>query len=497
MNTELIDISPTRKELRIEIDAAAVRAQFDRVSDRWAKVATVPGFRPGRAPVALVRQRYKKEIRGEVLSELVPQAVTQAITERALNVIGEPDVHFAAEDELDRLGQKSLALHAHLEVLPEITLGEVRGLEVARRVRPITDVDVEEVIKNWHERSASLQPVEDRGAEPGDTVTANYLGRFINPPEQEDINVEEVDTELGGEDVLEDFTNNLLGARPDDERTFTVRYPEDFKSTGLAGKEIEYTAKVVAVRVKELPELNDEWAQSLGEEGVDSLEALRAKVREALTERARAEAENRLRETVMNKLIEAHPVEVPQTLLQRQTYKVLEATMRDMLTPGIDPRDAGVGGKALCERVQQEARRQLQVSLLLEHIAEQENIGPTNEEMEAEIAALARASHQSIEQVRATLTKEEVERSIAGRLRTHKALDFVIENARVSEEEWREEEVEANSPAAEATRAEEATGEAMIAANQQQSTNTAQQGAGETQTEESATEPRASGPSPP
>lgn len=492
MNTELIDISPTRKELRIEIDAAAVRAQYDLVSDRYAKRATVPGFRPGHAPVAIVRQRYKKEIRGEVLSELVPQAVSEAITERALNVIGEPDVQFAAEDELDHLGQKPLALHARLEVLPEVTLDEYRGLEVARRVRPITDRDVEEVIGSWHEGSASLQPVEDRGARTGDTVTANYLGRYINPPEQEEINVEEVDTELGGEGVLEDFTNNLLDTRPDDERTFTIRYPEDFKSKGLAGKEIEYTAKVVAVRVKELPELNDEWAKSLGEEGVDSLEALRAKVREALTERARAEAENLLRETVVNKLVEAHPVEVPQTLLQRQAYRMMEATVRDMMTHGIDPRDSGVDGKALYERVEQEARRQLQGSLLLEHIAERENIEPTDEEMEAEIAILARVSNQPIEQVRATLTKEGVERSIADRLRTRKALDFVVENARVSEEDWREEEVGVNS-LAEATQTEQTE---EVAADQQPSTNAAEQDASEARIEESTSEQRASGSSP-
>lgn len=497
MNTELIDISPTRKELRIELDAAAVRTEYDRVSDRYAKQAVVPGFRRGRAPVSVVRQRYKKEIQGEVLSELVPQAVNEAITERALNVIGEPDIHFAAEDELDQLGQKSLALHAHLEVLPEITLGEYRGLEVTRRVRPVTDADVEEVIESLREGSASLQPVEDRGAQPGDTVTVNFRGRFINPPDQEDINVEEVEVELGGAGVLDEFTNNLLGTRSDEERTFTIRYPEDFKAKGLAGKEIEYTAKIAAVRVKELPELNDEWAKSLGDEGVDSVEELHEHIRQTLTEQARIEADNRLRETVVGKLIDAHPVEVPQTLLQRQTYRLLEATLRDLTARGIDPRDPNIEGKALFGRVEHEAKRQLQASLILDRLAEQEKIEVSSEEIEAEVAAFAHAAGQPVEEVRATLTKEGVERSIADRLQTRKALNFVIENAHVSEEEWREEvEAEENPPAVQEAAQVEAAEETATETNKQQSTSGAEQGAGEAHTEEDSNERPTSGSSP-
>ena len=382
MKTELVDVSPTRKELKIEIDAAAVRAEYDRVSDRYAQAATVPGFRRGRAPRAVVRQRFKKEIRSEVLRELVPQAISEAITENALNVIGEPDIHLDTDEALERLGEGPLAIHAHVEVLPAVTLGEYKGMETARRVRPITEEAVERMIADLREASAALQPVEERGAAPGDTVTVNFRGRYIEPPSEEEINVEDVDVVLGGEGVVPAFTDNLLGARPEETKTFTVKYPEDFSSKGLAGKEIEYTAEVTAVRVKELPEMDDEWAKSLGEE-ITSVEGLRERVRTSLTERAKYESEHRLRDDVLSKLVAAHPFEDPQTLLDYQTRRLLESTVRDMMARGVDPRHQEMNWEGLSTMLRARADEDLRGSNLLERIADEENITVSDEEIES------------------------------------------------------------------------------------------------------------------
>ncbi|MGH9901383.1 MAG: trigger factor, partial [Pyrinomonadaceae bacterium] len=193
MKTELVDVSPTRKELKIEIDAADVRAEYDRVSDRYSRLATVPGFRKGHAPRAVVRQRYKNEIRSEVLQQVVPQAINDAINESALDVIGEPDIHLDNDAALEKFGERPISIHAHVEVMPEVRLGRYKGLAVTRRTRPVTDEAVEEMIQGLRESSASLQPVEDRGAAPGDTVTVNFRGRFVNPPADEDINVDDVE----------------------------------------------------------------------------------------------------------------------------------------------------------------------------------------------------------------------------------------------------------------------------------------------------------------
>jgi trigger factor len=441
MKTELIDISPTSKEIKIEIEADTVRAAYDQISDRFAQQATVPGFRPGHAPRSVVRTRFKDQIRSEVLQELVPQAVQDAISEHSLNAIGEPDLHLDNSEGLGKLGTEPISLHVHVEVLPEVTLGEYKGLEAARRVRPVGDADIERVIEGLRDTSASLQPVEDRGAEIGDTVTVNFRGKFVETPDAEDINVDEVDVELGGAGVQQEFTDNLLGVRTDEARTFTVDYPEDFSSKGLAGKKVEYTATVTAVRRKELPVLDDDWAKSLGDE-FESLANLREKIREDLQKRASVESDNHLRSEVMRKLIEAHPFEVPQTLSEHQANNRLESAVRDMIGRGIDPRAQEINWDGVREQLKAQAEFDVRGSMLLETIAEQEKIEVSGEEIEAEINLIAEGSRQTPEQVRAALTKQGGTTSIADRLRNRKALDLIVENARVTDEEWREEQME-------------------------------------------------------
>src|SRR5688572_15392156 len=177
MKSELTDVSPTRKEIKIEIEPARVRDTYDRISDEFIRKAKVPGFRDGHAPRSVVRTRYKNEIRTEVLRELVPDAVNNAIVEHSLDAIGEPEVQFENEETLEKLGDDAITVKVGVEVFPEITLENYKGLEVERRTRPITDEDVEQTIQNLRESLGSMIPVEDRASELGDTVTINAVGR--------------------------------------------------------------------------------------------------------------------------------------------------------------------------------------------------------------------------------------------------------------------------------------------------------------------------------
>jgi trigger factor len=458
MKTEVSDLSPTRKEIKIEIDANVVRSAYERISQQYAKMANVPGFRRGHTPRSVVQTRFKNEIRGEVLREIVPQAVQDAIEERGLVVLGEPDIHLDNTEALEKIGAEPVSLHVHVEVLPEVELGDYKGLEATRRLRPVSEADIDRVLEGLREASASLEPVEDRGAEIGDTVTVNFTGKFIDDPEAEDINVEEVDVELGGAGVQQEFTDNLLGVRADETKTFTVNYPEDFTSKGLAGKQVDYTADVTAVRRKVLPELDDDWAKSLGEEELGTVEALRAKVREDLETRSGAESEGRLRSEVMRKLVAAHPFEVPESLVEHQTQHRLQTLMREMMGQGVDPRQTEINWEGVREEMKTQAADDVRGSMLLESIAERENLSVTDEEVEEEIQRIAEASRQAPEQVRAALTKQGGATSIADRLRNRKALDLLIENARVTDEEWREEEeAEAGERAGETSAAGEAS----------------------------------------
>ncbi len=443
MKSELIDVSSTRKEIKIEIEPAVVRQTYDRISDRYAKLANVPGFRRGHAPRGVVRTRFKSEIRGEVLRELVPEAVNEAIDKHELTTIGKPNVQFDETETFERFGDEPISVKVDVEVLPNVELGSYKGIAATRRVRPVTDKDVTEMIEGLREVSASLQPVEERGAQLGDTVSVDFVGNFLDRPEDEDINVKDVDVVLGGESVQQEFSDNLLGVKADDERTFTVDYPEDFTSKGLAGRKVEYSARVNAVRVKELPEVDDEWVKSLGD--LDSVETLRTKIREDLEQRAKADADDRLRRDVMSQLLESHEFEVPETLVQHQTNSRLQEVVRNMIGQGIDVRNEDVNWERARDELKIQAEADVRASMLLENIADEEQIDVTDEEIEEEINQIAAASRQPRERVHATLTKEGGNRSIANRLRNRKALDLLIENAQVKEEEWREEQPESDS----------------------------------------------------
>jgi trigger factor len=437
MKTEFVDVSPTRKEIKIEIDQATVRQAYDRISDRYAKQASVPGFRPGHAPRAVVRSRFKNEIRAQALQELVPEAVNEAIIKHELNTLGEPDVELDNTAALEKFGDEPLSVKVNVEVLPKVALHDYKGLEVVRRSRPVTDTNVDEMLEALRETSAAMQPVEDRGAELGDAVSISVEGEFIENPEEEPITQDDVEVTLGGKGVQQEFTDNLLGAKAEDEKTFVVDYPADFHVPTLAGKKVEYTARVTAVRVKELPEVDDEWARSLGED-FDSVPTLRAKIRENMEHQSAQEADHRLRVDLMQKLLEGHQFEVPQSLVEQQTSYRLESVVRDMIGRGVDPRNEKVNWEGAREELKTQAEADVRSSLLLERIADEEKIEASKEEIEAEIEGIARSSQQPVEQVRSVLTKEGGERSIASRLRNRKALDLLVEKARVTDEEWSE-----------------------------------------------------------
>jgi trigger factor len=437
MKTELIDVSPTRKEIKIEIELAQIKSAYDRVSQQYSKQANVPGFRPGHAPTSVVRTRYKSEIRSDVLRELLPQAVADAINEHSLEALGDPNVEFDNTEALERLGEEPLKLKVGVEILPRIELENYKGIEISRRRRPITDADVDRMIDNLRDASASLQPVEDRASELGDTVTVNARGKFVDEADAEEINVDDVEVVLGGPNVQKEFTENLTGVKPEETRSFVVDYPVDFSSPGLAGKKIEYTTDVTAVRKKELPDLDDEFAKSLGGD-FDSVDTLKAKVREDLEARATVESERMLRDELIVKLIDAHNFEVPQSLLEHEINHRLQTVARQMMQRGVNPENPEINWEGAREELQGQAEKDIRASMLLDKIAEAENITISDEQIEAEIEAIATASQQPAWQVRAALTKDGGERSIAHRLRNRKALDLLIDNARVTDAEWTE-----------------------------------------------------------
>ena len=436
MKTELIEVSTTRKEIKIEIPPDAVKAVYDKVSKKYAQAAQVPGFRKGLAPVDVVRMRYKEDIKSDVLQELLPAKVTEAIQEHEITPLAEPHLHLEDQDNVKINGSQPIKMSVHVEVMPKIPEPDYKGLEVTRRVRPVEDEELDQIIFERRQEFASLIPVEDRKSEKGDMVIADLEGTVEGDENGQPIKADNLEILLGDEIIEQSFTDNLIGVAEDEKKEFTVSYPDDFTSPVLAGKTVHYKAKVKSVGKMELPELDDEWAKSL-DEGYESMDDLREKLRADLETASEAEADNRLRSDLIAKIIENHPFEVPNALIDLQAKNLLNNFGQDLAQRGVDLQKVEKDFIEMAYmQMREQAERDVRGAMLLEKIAEKEEAEVSGDEIAEEIERIAEYYQATVEDVRASLTQQGGEEGIANSLRTRKAVEALRENAKVTDGEW-------------------------------------------------------------
>ena len=437
MKTEIKEVSPTQREIHIEIEPEAVKAVYNKVSQKYAKAATVPGFRKGFAPLDVIRLRYKEEIQNEVLRELLPEMVEQAIRENNLQPLAEPQLHFDNFENMKLNGSQPLSLHIHVEVMPEIPTPDYKGLEVTRRVRPLPEGEMDRIIDQRRQSGATLMPVEGRKSEKGDTLIVDLEGTFENEPDAEPIQADDLEITLGDEGIEESFTENLVGLEPDEEKEFTVSYPEDFSSPMLAGKTVHYKAKVKSLGKIELPELDDEWAQSL-EEGYESLADLKNRLGKDLDTVSNSDADANVRTELINKLIEKHEFEIPNALIEAQARNLLNNFARDMQERGVDLNKVDKQFIQMAyDQMRPQAERDVRGAMLLEKIADLENVDVTDEDVQKEIEMMANYYGVAPEQIRESINAQQGgEANIANNLRTRKAVEALVKHAKVTEGEW-------------------------------------------------------------
>lgn len=437
MNTELIEVSPTRRELKIEIAPEAVREAYNKVSSKYAKQANVPGFRKGFAPLDVVRLRYKDEITNETLQTLLPTKITEAIQESGVSPLNEPHVHLEDQENLKLNGSQPVRISVHFDVMPTIPEPDYKGIEVTRRVRPVEEGQIEDFIAERRQQGSALIPVEGRKSEIGDTVIVDLVGTFVDEPETEPITADDLEIPLGDETIEKAFTEHLIGVEEDEDKEFTIAYPEDFSSPGLAGKTVNYKAKVKSVGKVELPELNDEWAQSL-DEGFESLDALRTKLRDDMQTYSESDANARLRVDAIAKLIEKNDFEVPGTLIDVQARNLLNNFGQDLAQRGVDLSKVEQDFiQMMYEQMKTQAERDVRGAMLLEKIADIENIEVTDEEVGEEIQKMADYYRTSVDEIKASFRENQnAETEISNNLRTRKAIESLIGNAKVTDGEW-------------------------------------------------------------
>lgn len=442
MKTELKEISPTQREIHIEIDPVALKEAYGKVSQKYARSVSVPGFRKGFAPLDVVRLRFKDEIQSEVLQQIVPTAVNDAIREHGLQPLAEPHLHIDDTSEIKVNGSAPVALNVHVEVMPEIPDPRYDGLEFTRRVKPVEKGEIEDLIAGRLQQERALIPIDGRASEIGDTVIADLEGTFVDDPGGQPIHADDLEVKLGDEVIERSFTENLVGVKEEDLKEFTVKYPDNFTSAALAGKTVHYKAKIKSVGRMETPDLNDEWAKSL-DEGYTSLADLRKRLRADLEAYANSEGDARVRNNAIAKLIEENSFEVPNTLIESQARNLLNNFARDLQQRGVDlnnVEDEYV--KMAYSQMRTQAERDVRGAMLLEKIAELEGINISDAEVEAEIGNMAQHYRTTPEEVRANLKKQNGFAAIRNNLKTRKAIEALVSKAKITDGEWVDETVD-------------------------------------------------------
>lgn len=436
MESELKQITPTRLELKIEIDSESLKAAYGKVSQRYSRGASVPGFRKGFAPLDVVRLRYKEEIKNEVLQLLIPDRISAAIAEHNINPIAEPHLHIEDHEKIKVNGSETIKLTAFVEVMPVIPMPDYEGMKLVRRVKQVEDSEIEDMIAERLNNEAALIPVEDRASAVGDTVIADLEGTFVDDPQADPIRVEDVEIKLGDEVIEEAFTENLIGVKEDEEKEFRIIYPSDFSSSELAGKTVDYKARIKSVGTMETPEANDEWARTL-DEGYESLEDLRKKLRSEIETYAKNDADSRLRSNAIGKLIEDNVFEVPDTLIDSQARNLLNNFAAELQQQGADlnkMKDDFVQMAYL--QMRKQAERDVRGAMLLDKVAEAEKIEVLQSDIDEEVSKLAEYYRLTPDDVKSTLEKQGGFRNIENNLRTRKTIEALISKAVITDGKW-------------------------------------------------------------
>jgi trigger factor len=421
-----IETATCKREIELEIPAENVQKATEKVARDIARIARIPGFRPGKAPVTLVRRRFAEDIQGEVVQSLVPEYLEKALDEKKLVPVTRPEVNDVQFKE-----GEPLKFRAVFEVLPEFDLGDYKNLNVHVEEIQVGDEQVDKAVEELRDRSATFVPVEGRPAKDGDYVLMKLMGVPVGGGDP--VQADNILCHLGAEETLQSFTENLRGADTGEKKEFESRYPDDYPDPKLAGKTYNYSVDVQGIKEKKLPDLNDEFAKdAAGEQGgITTLDELRKKIRENLDAAKEQEQTAQGREKILDALVQRHDFPVPEALIEGQMDARLERVVRSLAAQGVDPRAVNVDWVSLRRKQRDKAVADVKAELLLDRIATAENIDVTEEDVEKEIASLSERSGESATALRARLTKQGTLDRMKSKLRSDKVIEWLYRTSRV------------------------------------------------------------------
>jgi len=424
MKVQLTDITECKKSLDFEVPKDVVDHEIGHVAQEFARKAKVPGFRPGKAPVAVIKTRYKEEIVSEVMQHILPKSFSEAVKDKKLDLVADPSF-----ENIDYTIGAPLRFKAVFEVYPQLSVSNYTGIPAQEVTVSVEDSEIETTLKKLQDDMSELTPVEeDRPIRESDFAEISFQG-VVQGEEEEPIAADKAVVEIGGASTLKEFTENLLGARQNDEKKFSVSYEPNYPEKRLAGKTVAYHVKVEALKEKKVPELNDEFAQSIGE--YKSIEELRSKIRTDMEKHKREHANEELREKLLLWLEENNAFEVPDTLVDRQIQTRMQRMVRELSRQGVNPQRLDVDWGKIREDQRTQSVRDVRGSLILQYVAEKEKLEVLDEELDAEIERIATDANKPVEKIREVLGRESGMARLREQIMNKKVLDFLQEKARI------------------------------------------------------------------
>lgn len=414
-----------KHSLEVTVPVEAIEQETAKVVTGIQKRARIPGFRPGKAPATMIRKHFEGDIRQQVLEAVVPKFFDAQVKQENLNLVGQPtimDVHFHTGEPL--------RFKAEFEVFPEIEIQNYRGLTVPYKEPDVSEGDVDERIEQIRNDKATFVNEEPRPLADGDhaVIALESISGTDEP-----VKSPETTLEIGGKDTIEGFTENLRGMSPDEEKDFDVAYPGEYGQSKLAGKTVRFHCVVKGVRRKELPELNDEFAQDLGD--YRTLAELREAVRKGIFSQRQQDLQRTAKDKLVDSMVDANEFPIPEVFIERQIRNRLEQSLRGLQEQGIDPKTLNLDWEKIKEGQRDRAVREVKASLLLGKVSETEGIAATKEEVDREVDQLSRQRREPLMALRPKLEKDGTLDRIASHIQTEKTLQFLFDNAEKTEPE--------------------------------------------------------------
>jgi len=437
------DAKPSKKKLEIKVEPERIKEKKDEIVKEIRKTAKIRGFRKGKVPKELILRTYRNEIENDLKRELMAEAFEFAVQDKKIETVSDPVFTNVKFDE-----NEGLSFTATVDVKPEFELKEYKGIEVKAKPIEVKEEDIENVLNQLKDAFATLEEKENGVLEEGDIAVLDIktFTKDTNYPIN-DFGGENLNVEIGKKQLIEEIEKEIIGMKAGETKRIEASFGDDYPLRALKGKSVVFEVKLKSIKRKKLPELNDEFAQKINKE-FKTYEDLLNDIKERLKKNKEIEEKERQKDEILEKLLEQHDFELPESLVNQETNQMIMEYVKNMYYMGVDVSADQFKPQTLREKFEPEAKRRVKATFILLEIAKKEGLDVSSEEINQVISQHANAQRKSFEELYREYQEKNVLPLIQMEILGDKALDFVYENAKIIEEtesdkkEYKEEKTE-------------------------------------------------------